>query len=129
MLRDQDFNDDKKDAGDIGAGHTVTALYEIVPAGRPVPGASVDALTYQRPAGAAASGDLMTVKIRYKAPQGSTSKLLSRSVGTATVALAQAKLVEFSPQNDGPVATIELVFKGFNSSPIIQTDAVVVTFN
>ncbi len=90
MLRDQDFNDDKKDAGDIGAGHTVTALYEIVPAGQPVPGATVDALTYQRPAGAAASGDLMTVKIRYKAPQGATSKLLSRAVGATSVPLAQA---------------------------------------
>lgn len=90
LLRDQDFNDDKKDAGDIGAGHTVTALYEIVPVGQPVPGASVDALTYQRPAGVAASGDLLTVKVRYKAPQGATSKLLSRAVGTASVAFAQA---------------------------------------
>ena len=48
LLDDEDFNDDKKDAGDIGAGHTVTALYEIVPAGQAVPGAKVDALKYQK---------------------------------------------------------------------------------
>src|SRR5439155_6914200 len=47
MLRDQDFNDDHKDAGDLGAGHTVTALYEIVPVGQPVPMAKVDKLKYQ----------------------------------------------------------------------------------
>ena len=48
MLDDEDFNDDAKDAGEMGAGHTVTALYEIVPAGRRVPGGSVDPLKYQR---------------------------------------------------------------------------------
>jgi Ca-activated chloride channel homolog len=47
VLSHQDFNDDNKDAGDIGAGHTVTALYELVPAGGKVPGASVDDLKYQ----------------------------------------------------------------------------------
>src|SRR5262249_12993576 len=48
LMRDEDFNDDKKDAGDIGAGHSVTALYEIVPAGIDVPGAGkVDQLKYQ----------------------------------------------------------------------------------
>lgn len=83
-LRDEDFNDDTKDAGDIGAGHHVTALYEIVPAGQPVPGrGTVDALKYQRPttaAAAAASAELLTVKVRYKAPDGATSKLMSRPV-------------------------------------------------
>jgi len=85
MLRHEDFNDDKKDAGDIGAGHSVTALYEIVPAGVDVPqGGKVDPLKYQtKPAtttGAVASGELLTVKVRYKAPDGKTSKLLSRVV-------------------------------------------------
>ncbi len=89
MLRDQDFDDDKKDAGEIGAGHAVTALYEIVPAGVPVPAPKVDKLKYQTPAAAPgrAPGELMTVKIRYKAPDGDASKLLSRAVDDSAVAL------------------------------------------
>jgi Ca-activated chloride channel family protein len=79
LLAKEDFNDDTKDAGEIGAGHTVTALYEIIPAGQEVPGSpSVDPLKYQRPdqdAGAA-SNELLTVKLRYKAPDGDTSKLI-----------------------------------------------------
>jgi len=80
LLNKEDFNDDKKDAGEIGAGHSVTALYEIVPVGGKVDAANVDALKYQRETRAtraAASGELMTVKVRYKAPAGQTSKLLS----------------------------------------------------
>ncbi len=93
LLRDEDFNDDKKDAGDIGAGHAVTALYEIVPAGVDVPAAKVDALKYQTkptPSANANGSELMTVKIRYKAPDANASKLLSRAVKTDSVALAQA---------------------------------------
>jgi Ca-activated chloride channel family protein len=48
MLNHQDFNDDKKDAGEIGAGHSVTALYEIVPVGAPIDAPGVDPLKYQR---------------------------------------------------------------------------------
>ncbi len=75
MLAAQDFNDDAKDAGEIGAGHQVTALYEIVTTGQDVPGAMIDPLKYQQeaPAGAAASDDLLTVKLRYKDPEGSES--------------------------------------------------------
>ena len=83
LLKHEDFNDDKKDAGEIGAGHSVTALYEIVPAGEKVDGAEVDPLKYQREkgqSGAAGSGELLTVKVRYKAPDGDTSQLLSRVV-------------------------------------------------
>jgi Ca-activated chloride channel family protein len=86
IMRHEDFNDDKKDAGDIGAGHSVTALYEVVPAGVDVPSAKVDALKYQQTSAKAAqgSGELMTVKVRYKAPSDSKSKLLERAVkGTA----------------------------------------------
>jgi Ca-activated chloride channel family protein len=81
LLRNQDFNDDKKDAGEIGAGHSVTALYEIVPVGEQVDGAGVDPLKYQsvtRATDAAGSGEMLTVKVRYKAPDGDTSQLLSR---------------------------------------------------
>src|SRR5581483_3956428 len=73
VLADRDFNDDTKDAGDMGAGHHVTAFYEIVPASAasPVASPAVDPLKYQtdrQPAGASASNELLTVKIRYKPP-------------------------------------------------------------
>ena len=80
-LAKEDFNNDAMDAGEIGAGHTVTALYEIVPAGAsaPVTGA-VDELKYQRVqpvaggrAPGSSSGELLTVKIRYKEPAGEQS--------------------------------------------------------
>ncbi len=88
LLRNEDFNDDKKDAGDLGAGHTVTALYEIVPAGQAVPAAKVDALKYQTPRTATTGNtELMTVKVRYKAPTGDVSKLMERTVDDASVGL------------------------------------------
>ncbi len=86
LLQNEDFNDDKKDAGEMGAGHSVTALYEIVPAGTPVDLPPVDPLKYQRPqtpAGASAD-ELMTVKIRYKEPDGETSRLMSVAVRNRT---------------------------------------------
>ncbi len=86
MLADEDFNDDRKDAGEIGAGHQVTALYELVPVGVPVaPG--VDPLRYQAPtpgeqenAGPAHTGELMTVKLRYKHPDGVKSRRIELPV-------------------------------------------------
>ncbi len=88
LLRNEDFNDDKKDAGDLGAGHTVTALYEIVPAGQAVPAAKVDALKYQTPrAAATGSTELMTVKVRYKPPTGDVSKLMERTVDDSASAI------------------------------------------
>jgi Ca-activated chloride channel family protein len=92
LLRDEDFNDDAKDAGEIGAGHSVTALYEIVPVGQEVPGGAIDDLRYQKrgeAAPAAGSQELMTVKVRYKAPDGDASKLTSRAVLDARRELAQ----------------------------------------
>ncbi|MBC7929163.1 MAG: DUF3520 domain-containing protein, partial [Rubrivivax sp.] len=83
LLADRDFNDDAKDAGEIGAGHTVTALYEIVPAGQKVENPGVDDLKYaqvpQATEGAGAN-ELLTVKLRYKEPDGEESKLLSVGV-------------------------------------------------
>ena len=79
LLAKEDFNDDEKDAGEIGAGHSVTALYEIMPAGQPIPGSpSVDPLKYQRPEqdSSATSDELLTVKLRYKKPDGDKSKLI-----------------------------------------------------
>ncbi len=83
-LADEDFNDDKKDAGEIGAGHTVTALYEIIPAGEKVP-SGVDPLKYQtvrNVSSDAKSDELLTLKIRHKDPRGDKSKLISTIVST-----------------------------------------------
>ncbi len=76
MLKTEDFNDDKKDAGEIGAGHTVTALYEIVPVGQPVNDVPpVDDLKYQTPdSNTVPSEDLLTVKLRFKQPDSDTSR-------------------------------------------------------
>jgi len=79
VLAHQDFNDDTKDAGDIGAGHTVTALYEIVPPGVAVDVPGVDPLKYQSAAGrapASADGELLTLKLRYKQPDSDHSARL-----------------------------------------------------
>jgi len=80
VLAHEDFNDDTKDAGEIGAGHSVTALYEVIPAGTGELTPSVDALEYQEEgqlAAASQSDELMTVKVRYKAPDGDQSEKLS----------------------------------------------------
>ena len=84
LLADEDFNDDTKDAGELGAGHTVTALYEVVPARVEVPRGDVDAFRYQPqpddPPLSDFDGELMYVKVRYKDPGGTRSKLLERPV-------------------------------------------------
>lgn len=83
VLKSRDFNDDTKDAGEMGAGHTVTALYEIVPPGEDVGAPGVDPLKYQRPAEPepkrvpVPSTELMTVKVRYKQPDGDRSTLVT----------------------------------------------------
>jgi Ca-activated chloride channel family protein len=93
LLAERDFNDDSKDAGEMGAGHTVTALYEIVPVGAESDpaSASVDPLRYQsRPDASAAPADerpigrdeLAFVRVRYKQPDGDVSALLEQPVGT-----------------------------------------------
>jgi Ca-activated chloride channel family protein len=95
-LAAQDFNDDRKDAGEMGAGHTVTVLYEVVPVDddRPVyvtDKPRVDPLKYQqseaavaqrpaRPVTDAGNGELLTVKARYKMPDSDTSELISKAV-------------------------------------------------
>ncbi len=83
-LKNEDFNDDKKDAGELGSGHTVTALYEIIPVGVESEFIkSVDPLKYQQGSlqkSSTNSGELMTLKLRYKQPDGDSSKLISISV-------------------------------------------------
>ncbi len=89
MLAKEDFTDDKKDAGEIGAGHTVTALYEIIPANAALP-VNTEPLKYQpvpaavpaaAPVAAApVSAEALTVKLRWKAPDAATSEPMSVAV-------------------------------------------------
>jgi Ca-activated chloride channel family protein len=122
LLRTEDFNDDTKDAGEIGAGHTVTALYEVIPAGQPVGVPAADALKYQptenvgrsilsgykdaadtetaatageqtdkmvHPTGAV-SGELLTLKMRFKEPEGDESRKLEWPVTDAGTSFSEA---------------------------------------
>jgi Ca-activated chloride channel family protein len=127
LLRTEDFNDDTKDAGEIGAGHTVTALYEVIPAGQPVGISAADALKYQptenegrsilsgnnlsgsndaadpetaatageqtdkmaHPTGAV-SGELLTLKMRFKEPEGDLSRKLEWPVTDAGTSFSEA---------------------------------------
>ncbi|MCP1386004.1 vWA domain-containing protein [Runella salmonicolor] len=77
MLKNEEFHDDKKDAGEMGSGHTVTALYEIIPAGvESAYLAKVDDLKYQKPIETtSASDEILTIKLRYKQPDSETSRL------------------------------------------------------
>ncbi len=80
QLAREDFNNDKVDAGDIGAGHTVTALYEIIPVGAK---ATVDALRYQqesKPVTGQKNGEIAYLRLRYKLPEQSTSKLIEQPI-------------------------------------------------
>jgi Ca-activated chloride channel family protein len=97
ILKKEDFNNDKKDAGELGAGHTVTALYEIVPAYYSG-GYRVDPLKYQKSEKAPSvlskdalnSNEIMNVKLRYKEPDGDESKLIVVAVQDTKKALKES---------------------------------------
>jgi Ca-activated chloride channel homolog len=81
VLEAEDFRDDRKDAGDVGAGHLVTALYEIVPAGESIDLPEMSRLKYQRPAQLSRAGEteeILTLKLRYKNPDGIRSREIQR---------------------------------------------------
>jgi Ca-activated chloride channel family protein len=91
IMAHQDFNDDTKDAGEVGAGHHVTALYEVVPPGEVsgIPG--IDPLKYQKPAqSTGTSHESFTVKLRYKEPDGDKSRLLESGVADKGLSFADA---------------------------------------
>ena len=95
MLAKEDFNDDKKDAGELGSAHTVTALYEIIPVGVNSEFLkNVDSLKYRstvQPLSASShNGEMLTVKFRYKAPGGDQSKLIEHPVQDRSISLASA---------------------------------------
>jgi len=93
MLAKEDFNNDKKDAGELGSGHTVTAIYEVIPVGIESEFLDdVDDLKYQqqtKPAKASDGNEILTVKFRYKEPDGDVSKLITHPVLDKQVKLAR----------------------------------------
>jgi Ca-activated chloride channel homolog len=91
LLKSEDFNNDKKDAGEIGSGHTVTALYEIIPAGVKSDAFDVDPLKYQKtPPSSSTTDELLTIKVRYKKPTGDVSNLMVHAVNDSNKTLEQA---------------------------------------
>jgi len=91
VLAAEDFNDDAKDAGELGSGHTVTALYEVIPVGvKDAFTRSTDSLKYQtnERKALANTNELMTIKLRYKKPDEEKSKLISHPVMDKQTALA-----------------------------------------
>lgn len=121
LLRAEDFRDDTTDSGELGAGHTVTALYEVIPAGQPVPTGAVDPLKYQAPAVALAAearaDELLTVNLRYKLPTADVSEPLSVTVrdGGATIAQASENLRFAAAVAEFGMLLIDSAFKGSSS--------------
>ena len=105
MLNKEDFNDDSKDAGDLGAGHTVTALYEIIPVGVDNHFGGVDKLKYQVERSidvvrnvftASNNNELLTVKLRYKQPNSDTSERIEVPVLTSEIDKQSSKDFQFA---------------------------------
>lgn len=96
LLAKEDFNNDRKDAGEMGSGHTVTALYEIIPAGIDAPELdSIDKLRYQQvpeknTAKTSHSGEVFYVKLRYKNPDETKSRLMEQGVKEAVASFEEA---------------------------------------
>ena len=94
MLNDEDFDDDTKDAGEMGAGHRVTALYEIIPADSPAEVGSTD-LKYQQ-SQVVESDEWLNIKIRYKDPDQDQSKLLSLAVDSSQESQITSESFDFA---------------------------------
>jgi Ca-activated chloride channel family protein len=107
MLKKEDFNDDKKDAGEIGAGHSVTALYEIVPADSKEEFGKTDALKYQAVT-MTPSDDLLTVKLRYKDPDKDESKLITKQLLSQDIQATPSENYRFATA----VAEFGLILRG-----------------
>jgi Ca-activated chloride channel family protein len=89
ILAKEDFNNDTKDAGEIGSGHHVTAFYEIIPTGSKEQIDGVDSLKYQKVVETenSTSNETMTIKVRFKDPDASKSKLIIQTVSDENIAL------------------------------------------
>ena len=99
MLNKEDFNNDNKDAGELGSGHTVTAIYELIPVGvKDEFSQRVDPLKYQKQGNIDmknATTELMTIKFRYKKPDGDTSKLLVHTVNASQMTSGSSNNFQF----------------------------------
>ena len=114
-LAAKDFNDDKKDAGEIGSGHTMTAFYEIVPAGSDEKIADVDPLKYQKRT-ESGRGEVCTVKLRWKKPDGDTSMLKE-------IPVAEAQITPKTPSEDFRFASAVAEFALIMSDSKFKGDA------
>ena len=114
-LAAKDFNDDKKDAGEIGSGHTMTAFYEIVPAGSDEKVADVDPLKYQKRT-ESGRGEVCTVKLRWKKPDGDTSMLKE-------IPIAEAQITSKTPSEDFRFASAVAEFALLLSDSKFKGDA------
>ena len=114
-LAAKDFNDDKKDAGEIGSGHTMTAFYEIVPAGSDEKVADVDPLKYQKRT-ESGRGEVCTVKLRWKKPDGDTSMLKE-------IPVAEAQITSKTPSEDFRFASAVAEFALIMSDSKFKGDA------
>jgi Ca-activated chloride channel family protein len=96
MLNKEDFNNDNKDAGELGSGHTVTAIYEIIPVGAKNEfSESIDPLKYQKeenPVNAHAGHEIMNIKFRYKTPDGEKSKLIEHALADQSESVNESSL-------------------------------------
>lgn len=121
LLNRDDFNNDKIDAGDVGSGQSVTALYEVVPVGGP---RANDTLRYEKPAAAliARSAELGFVKIRYKLPKSDTSRLITTPIDGRK----EVRRFENAPQDArfaiGVAAFAELLRGGKHSGSFTYDD-------
>ena len=114
-LAAKDFNDDKKDAGEIGSGHTMTAFYEIVPAGSDEKVADVDPLKYQKRT-ESGRGEVCTAKLRWKKPDGDTSILKE-------IPVAEAQITPKTPSEDFRFASAVAEFALIMSDSKFKGDA------
>jgi Ca-activated chloride channel family protein len=124
LLADEDFNDDTKDAGELGAGHTVTALYEVIPHGIDIDSSlsDIDPLKYQTPTTPknGFGNELMTIKLRYKKPSGNKSILLSEVIKTSNnEALSENLSFAASVASFGMLLR-DSKFKGDSSFDLVQ---------
>lgn len=93
LLKAEDFNDDKKDAGELGSGHTVTALYEIIPTNSKEELVSIDPLKYQNTINdSTGMNEILTVKFRYKDPKEDVSKLITKVLYQENLSFSQASV-------------------------------------
>jgi len=93
LLNAEDFNDDKKDAGELGSGHTVTALYEIIPTNSKEELVSIDPLKYQNTNNdSTGMNEILTVKFRYKDPKEDVSKLITKVLYQENLSFSQASV-------------------------------------